>query len=126
MECLQLAVYPDVKNPTKRPGMQPTQSECHGCMHEMRSKSSIRNVSSVFCSHTLAVPLMLIRPFDKSMGGFRIVLIGDSVAQGYGVPRDSRFDDRLERALSGAVEHRRVEVINLARSGYATSQANFS
>ena len=68
---------------------------------------------------------MLIRPFDKSMGGFRIVLIGDSVAQGYGVPLDSRFDDRLERALSGAVEHRRVEVINLVRSGYSTSQANF-
>jgi len=60
-------------------------------------------------------------PLAKPAGVFRIVVIGDSVAEGDGVAADEGFASLLERQLneSGA---RRYEVIKLARRGYATRQ----
>ena len=56
----------------------------------------------------------------KPPGVFRFAVIGDSVAAGDGVELDERFDRTLERHLveSGV----RAEAVNLARTGYSTSQ----
>jgi lysophospholipase L1-like esterase len=56
----------------------------------------------------------------KPPGVFRFVVIGDSVAAGDGVEIGERFDRVLEARL-----HRsgiRAEAVNLARTGYSTSQ----
>ena len=57
---------------------------------------------------------------DKAPGVFRFVVIGDSIAAGDGVELDERFDRVLERRLDGA--DLRAEAVNLARTGYSTSQ----
>ena len=62
------------------------------------------------------------REFVKPPNTFRIVLIGDSVAQGQGVPRQSRFSNLVETRLNTQYPSRSHEVINLAISGYSTSQ----
>ncbi len=59
---------------------------------------------------------------DKPAGVFRIVLIGDSVAEGRDVPADSTFGRDLERMLNARGDSLRYEVILLARAGYSTSQ----
>ena len=53
---------------------------------------------------------------------FRILLIGDSVAQGNGVARDKRFGNVLAKHFDATPELSEVEIINLARGGYSTSQ----
>jgi lysophospholipase L1-like esterase len=53
-------------------------------------------------------------------GTLRFVVIGDSVAAGDGVEIEERFDRVLERRL--AASGVRAEAINLARTGYSTSQ----
>jgi lysophospholipase L1-like esterase len=62
--------------------------------------------------------------YHKEQGVFRIVIIGDSVAEGQGVAYEDRFAQVLERNLNGvtADEGQKVEVIVLALSGYSTSQ----
>jgi len=50
-------------------------------------------------------------------GTFRIVVLGDSVAFGYGVAQDDTFPSQLERALS-ATSPVPVEVLNLGVNGY--------
>jgi lysophospholipase L1-like esterase len=62
------------------------------------------------------------REYVKPPNTFRIVLIGDSIAQGQGVSRQSRFGNLVETRLQAKYPNRRREVINLARSGYSTSQ----
>jgi hypothetical protein len=62
------------------------------------------------------------RDFIKPPNTFRIVLIGDSVAQGQGVPRQARFSNLIENQLNAQYPSRGHEVINLAISGYSTSQ----
>ena len=59
--------------------------------------------------------------FEKPAGVFRLVLIGDSVAEGRDVDADSSFGRVLERELN-ARHDGRYEVILLARLGYSTSQ----
>ncbi|HEU4365563.1 MAG TPA: SGNH/GDSL hydrolase family protein [Candidatus Krumholzibacteria bacterium] len=59
---------------------------------------------------------------QKPEGAFRIVLIGDSVAEGRDVEPDSSFGRVLERMLNARDDGRRYEVILLARIGYSTSQ----
>lgn len=59
---------------------------------------------------------------QKPKGTFRIVLIGDSVAEGRDVEPDSTFGRVLERMLNARNDGRRYEVILLARIGYSTSQ----
>ena len=59
---------------------------------------------------------------QKPPGTFRIVLIGDSVAEGRDVDPDSSFGRVLERTLNARGGETRYEVILLARIGYSTSQ----
>jgi hypothetical protein len=59
---------------------------------------------------------------EKPEGVFRLVLIGDSVAEGRDVDADSAFGRVLERNLSARGDGRRYEVILLAHIGYSTSQ----
>lgn len=59
---------------------------------------------------------------EKPEGVFRIVLIGDSVAEGRDVPADSAFGRVLENQLNARGDGRRYEVILLAHIGYSTSQ----
>lgn len=59
---------------------------------------------------------------EKPEGVFRIVLIGDSVAEGRDVEADSAFGRVLERELNARNNGRRYEVILLAHIGYSTSQ----
>ncbi len=53
---------------------------------------------------------------------FRILVIGDSVAQGLGVPNGSSFGMQLQTILREEHALPNVEVIIMARSGYSTSQ----
>lgn len=59
---------------------------------------------------------------SKSPGIYRIVLIGDSVAQGQGVSLEDGFGKRLEASLTKIDGNRKYEIVILARSGYSTSQ----
>ena len=61
------------------------------------------------------------RAFAKAAGVFRIVLIGDSVAEGVGVDRRDRFAAQLETMLSDSTDSS-VEIVVLARRGYSMSQ----
>jgi lysophospholipase L1-like esterase len=59
----------------------------------------------------------------KAEGTFRIIVIGDSVAQGLGLKPGASFGKVLEKQLNGASKNgEKFEVIVLARSGYSTSQ----
>jgi lysophospholipase L1-like esterase len=64
---------------------------------------------------------------EKPAGTFRIVVIGDSVAEGHGVALDDTFPKIIERRLNDFSTDLQVEVevITLARSGYTTSQELF-
>lgn len=59
--------------------------------------------------------------YDKDSGVYRIVVIGDSVAQGQGVSVIDSFGKALEAKLTKQF-NQHIEVILLARSGYSTSQ----
>ncbi len=62
---------------------------------------------------------------DKPAGTFRIALVGDSIAAGWGVDVDRRFESILERewdARSRAAGGPAVEVINCAVPGHAPGQ----
>jgi lysophospholipase L1-like esterase len=62
--------------------------------------------------------------YSKDSDAFRVIVIGDSVAQGQGVDLDQSFPKVLQRKLNTLIagEGRKVEVITLARSGYTTIQ----
>lgn len=62
--------------------------------------------------------------YQKSSKTFRVLVIGDSVAQGYGVKLEDTFAKVLEKQLRQQQENEEynVEVIILARAGYSTSQ----
>lgn len=57
------------------------------------------------------------RTVHKSAGVRRVVVLGDSVAWGWGIDADQRFSDRLEARLGPS-----VEVFNLAVPAYGTDQ----
>jgi len=61
-------------------------------------------------------------PFKKEKGVFRIIVIGDSVAQGRFLTLEQSFPKLLEKRLKGESDSLRYEVIVLARLGYSTSQ----
>ena len=65
--------------------------------------------------------------YDKKNGVFRIVVIGDSVAEGQGVDYQDRFAQVLERNLNRLTKGKEenVEVIVLAQTGYSTTQELF-
>jgi lysophospholipase L1-like esterase len=58
----------------------------------------------------------------KPPGVRRLVVIGDSVAQGHGVGLENAFPVRLARLLDGDGTGPRYEPVLLTRSGYSTSQ----
>ncbi|MBF0522384.1 MAG: SGNH/GDSL hydrolase family protein [Candidatus Omnitrophica bacterium] len=60
--------------------------------------------------------------FAKPQGVFRIVVIGDSIAGGAGLSDGKSFPHVLEDLLQKNVIDRRIEVVILARIGYAMSQ----
>lgn len=59
---------------------------------------------------------------EKPDSVVRLVLIGDSVAEGRDVDADSAFGRVIERDLNARGDGRRYEVVLLARIGYSTSQ----
>lgn len=65
--------------------------------------------------------------YTKPPGTQRIVIIGDSVAIGQGIPARSTFASRLQRRLNArpGVAAVPTEVIVLGQSGYSTSQELF-
>jgi len=52
----------------------------------------------------------------KPRGTFRVVVLGDSIAFGYGVPVERAFPQLIEQALAGSSPP--IDVVNLAVSGY--------
>jgi lysophospholipase L1-like esterase len=54
----------------------------------------------------------------KPAGVFRVVVIGDSIAFGYGVQEGESFPRLLEARLAGLAPQARVEVVNLGVGGY--------
>lgn len=60
-------------------------------------------------------------PYDKPQGEYRILVLGDSFAEGYTVEFDELFSEVLERQLNGASKTR-FEVINAGTGGYSTDQ----
>lgn len=62
------------------------------------------------------------RPEHKPEGGYRVLVIGDSVAFGVGVAMGDTFAAKLEDRLRTAVGNRYVDVLNAGVSGYNTIQ----
>lgn len=58
--------------------------------------------------------------YNKEAGVYRILVLGDSFAEGYMVPLESRFSEVMERELTG--EGTSVQVINMGTGGYSTDQ----
>lgn len=54
----------------------------------------------------------------KPEGVFRAVVLGDSLAFGYGVEEEAAFPARLERRLASLADAGRIEVVNLGVGGY--------
>ncbi len=61
-------------------------------------------------------------PLRKDSGERRIVVLGDSFAEGYTVGFDSLFSEILKKKLREAQPEQRIEVINLGTGGYSTDQ----
>ena len=59
---------------------------------------------------------------EKTPGTLRVLVVGDSVAVGQGVERDARFSNLLSKKLNSMDELPPVEIINIAHTGYSTSQ----
>jgi lysophospholipase L1-like esterase len=60
-------------------------------------------------------------PSEKPAGTTRIVMLGDSVTLGFGVPLEQTTARLLEGALNTHDSHRRIEVINTGVGNYNTS-----
>ncbi|GIX44928.1 MAG: hypothetical protein KatS3mg130_1336 [Candidatus Sumerlaea sp.] len=61
------------------------------------------------------------RSLEKPARTFRIAVIGDSIAFGWGVPPEARYSDRLEKFLNEtATTSTRYEVLNFGIPGYNT------
>ncbi|MFQ5493296.1 MAG: SGNH/GDSL hydrolase family protein [Candidatus Dojkabacteria bacterium] len=60
--------------------------------------------------------------FYKHPDIFRIVVIGDSIAEGHGISLDESFPKVLEKQLNEANLGMKFEVVNLSRSMYQTGQ----
>ena len=73
-------------------------------------------------ARTRAVTTTFEHSFRKPADVFRIVVIGDSVVVGHNVGWRASFGKRLEEELNRQSLQRRVEVVLLACTGYATSQ----
>lgn len=60
---------------------------------------------------------------EKPRGTYRILLLGDSLTLGWGVPQSERFSELLERMLNFRVpQGRKVQIINTGVGNYNTAQ----
>ncbi len=59
-----------------------------------------------------------LHPRTKPAGAFRIVVLGDSVAFGYGVAAEAAFPEKLEQLAAQQAPDARIEVLNLGVGGY--------
>ena len=59
-------------------------------------------------------------PIKKEDNEFRILLIGDSAAEGSSVQQGNRFSEILERKLSESFPKRKITVINAGMPGYTS------
>jgi lysophospholipase L1-like esterase len=62
------------------------------------------------------------RPAAKPPGTYRLLVLGDSFAEGWGVAEEQTFAARLEALLGARLGHP-VEVMNLGVAGYGSDQA---
>lgn len=74
----------------------------------------IRKILSLFLSLALLAPLALYAN-DSAFSRVRVVVLGDSLVAGYGLPLEQAFPARLEAALRSAGHY--VSVINAGVSG---------
>ncbi|MEO1980086.1 MAG: SGNH/GDSL hydrolase family protein, partial [Fuerstiella sp.] len=58
---------------------------------------------------------------EKDPGTFRIVVLGDSIIWGHGLPLEQTFARQLNEVLNVATR-RKIEVLNFGVSGYSTQQ----
>jgi lysophospholipase L1-like esterase len=61
-------------------------------------------------------------PRDKPPGTCRLLLIGDSVTFGYGVPESVTFAARLRKRLADRFPDRPIDVVNAGVPGYSSQQ----
>mgnify|MGYP005840364267 CR=1 FL=1 len=62
-------------------------------------------------------------PYEKPPGEFRILILGDSFAEGYTVNEEDLFSELLKQMLNNNINNRLLyEVINAGTVGYATDQ----
>jgi hypothetical protein len=61
-------------------------------------------------------------PYERT-GAFRVLVLGDSYAEGMQIPVEETFEKLLERRLAEAGDGRPVEVVNAGCSGYGTDNS---
>jgi GDSL-like Lipase/Acylhydrolase family len=61
-------------------------------------------------------------PYQKRRGAYRILILGDSFAEGYTVEFSGLFSEVLQDALNHDQSARHYEVINMGVGGYSTDQ----
>lgn len=98
---VQPSPHPDVVYELK-PGL-------HGTFRGRRLATNSHGMRD--CEHTVAKPAAT----------FRIAVLGDSVAFGWGVDQEASYPEVLERRLDAAGTGRRFEVLNFAVPGYNTA-----
>jgi lysophospholipase L1-like esterase len=61
---------------------------------------------------------------NKPAGVFRVLVVGDSIAYGFGIPQEDALSEQLEDLLRSyrAAQPQRIEVLNLGVSGYNIDQ----
>ncbi len=106
------------------PGRFTTPHEVYGWLHKpnvtgywYRYSDGTKNIVSTnfegFSDHEFST--------GKDPSVFRVIIIGDSVAQSWEVPENQRFVEILRRRLTGTSE-RKIELMNCAVRGYGTDQ----
>ncbi|MFH1857775.1 MAG: SGNH/GDSL hydrolase family protein [Candidatus Omnitrophota bacterium] len=81
-----------------------------------------------FTGRSLGVPFQfnakgfrdLERSYEKGVGVFRILCIGDSVTFGPGLPFEKTYPQMLERRLNQRFPDRQIEVLNMSVPSYGT------
>ena len=84
-----------------------------------------RSVASTMCGTNSKGYYDYENSLEKPGNTFRIVVIGDSVAQGaaHGVTIANAFPNQLEKLMNADSRfEKKADIINLSRSGYSTSQ----